>query len=86
MIIISLPCHQAVKKVSARRIIGVDLNDNKFELAKSLGVIECCNGGGDVKSVLMGKEKWGYDYTFHCTGNLHVRRNALEVHFISIDH
>ena len=62
----------------------MDLNDDKCELAKSLGAIECCNGGGDVKSVLMGKEKWGYDYsdyTFDCTGNLHVMRNALEVHF-----
>jgi len=24
-------------------------------------------------------EKWGYDYTFDCTGNVHVMRNALEV-------
>ena len=24
-------------------------------------------------------EKWGYDYTFDCTGNVQVMRNALEV-------
>ena len=24
-------------------------------------------------------EKWGYDYTFDCTGNVHVMRQALEV-------
>ena len=62
----------------------MDLNDDKCELAKSLGAIECCNGGGDVhfvQSVPMGKEKWEYDYshyTFDCTGNLHVMRNALD--------
>ena len=24
-------------------------------------------------------EKWGYDYTFDCTGNVNVMRQALEV-------
>ena len=28
---------------------------------------------------LLKMEKWGYDYTFDCTGNVHVMRNALEV-------
>merc|ERR1712088_839254 len=28
---------------------------------------------------LMGKEKWGYDYTYDCTGNVNVMRTALEV-------
>ena len=27
----------------------------------------------------MGKEKWGYDYTYDCTGNVNVMRTALEV-------
>lgn len=27
----------------------------------------------------MAKEKWGYDYTFDCTGNVSVMRDALEV-------
>ena len=27
----------------------------------------------------MGKEKWGYDYTYDCTGNVNVMRCALEV-------
>jgi Zn-dependent alcohol dehydrogenase len=35
--------------------------------------------GGDVKNWLLGKEKWGYDYTFDCTGNVEVMRCALEV-------
>ena len=27
----------------------------------------------------MAKEKWGYDYTYDCTGNVNVMRTALEV-------
>ena len=70
---------QASKVAGARRIVGVDLNEDKFDLAKSLGATDCVNGGGDVKSKLLEMEKWGYDYTFDCTGNVHVMRNALEV-------
>jgi S-(hydroxymethyl)glutathione dehydrogenase/alcohol dehydrogenase len=32
-----------------------------------------------VKAWLLEKEKWGYDYTFDCTGNVEVMRCALEV-------
>jgi len=70
---------QASKVAGARRIVGVDLNEDKFDLAKSLGATDCVNGGGDVKAKLLEMEKWGYDYTFDCTGNVHVMRNALEV-------
>jgi len=74
---------QAAKTAGARRIIGVDINDAKFPKALELGATECVNSmtceGGDVKAVLMGKEKWGYDYTYDCTGNVNVMRTALEV-------
>ena len=70
---------QAAKVAGARRIVGVDLNEDKFGLAKSLGATDTVNGGGDVKDSLLKLEKWGYDYTFDCTGNVHVMRNALEV-------
>merc|ERR1712226_1646141 len=70
---------QAAKVAGARRIVGVDLNEDKFDLAKSLGATDRVNGGGDVKAKLLEMEKWGYDYTFDCTGNVHVMRNALEV-------
>jgi Zn-dependent alcohol dehydrogenase len=29
----------------------------------------------DVKTWLLNKEKWGYDYTFDCTGNVEVMRS-----------
>jgi len=74
---------QAAKTVGARYIVGVDINDEKFAKAIEIGATECVNSitceGGDVKSVLMAKEKWGYDYTFDCTGNVNVMRCALEV-------
>merc|ERR1719193_645460 len=53
---------QAAKAAGARYIVGVDINDGKFPLARQ-----------------MGKEKWGYDYTYDCTGNVNVMRCALEV-------
>ena len=43
---------QASKVAGARRIVGVDLNEDKFELAKSLGATDNVNGGGDVKVTL----------------------------------
>jgi len=33
----------------------------------------------DHKTLLLEKEKWGYDYTFDCTGNVNVMRTALEL-------
>merc|ERR1711970_1619990 len=74
---------QAAKTTGARCIVGVDINDEKFVKAIEIGATECVNSltceGGDVKAVLMGKEKWGYDHTFDCTGNVSVMRCALEV-------
>merc|ERR1711936_1514689 len=74
---------QAAKSAGARYIVGVDINDAKFALAVEMGATECVNSmtceGGDVKAWLLGKEKWGYDYTYDCTGNVNVMRCALEV-------
>jgi Zn-dependent alcohol dehydrogenase len=66
-----------------RYIVGVDINESKFGKAGEMGATECVNSraveGGDVKTWLLNKEKWGYDYTFDCTGNVEVMRCALEV-------
>lgn len=74
---------QASKMAGARLIVGVDLNELKFEGAKAMGATECISPAacpnGDVKTWLLNKEKWGYDYTFDCTGNVDVMRCALEV-------
>ena len=74
--------------LNSRYIVGVDINDGKFPLAQQMGAHECVNSitceGGDVKAWLMGKEKWGYDYTYDCTGNVNVMRCALEVDYPSL--
>ena len=33
----------------------------------------------DGRGELLKRHQWGYDYTFDCTGNVHVMRTALEV-------
>merc|ERR1711963_1181774 len=73
---------QAAKKAGATDIVGVDVNDGKFEIAKNMGAQFFVNpmkheDGG--RGELMGRHKWGYDYTFDCTGNVMVMRTALEV-------
>jgi len=74
---------QAAKSIGAKHIVGVDINDDKFVKAFELGASECVNSrtceGGDVKTYLLKKEKWGYDFTFDCTGNVGVMRVALEL-------
>ena len=61
----------------SRYIAGVDVKESKFSAAVSMGATECVNPleceGKDVKKWLLSKEKWGYDYTFDCTGNVMVR-------------
>ena len=65
----------------ASDIVGIDLNDSKFELAKSFGADFCVNPtqSKNVNADLMARHKWGYGYTFDCTGNVNVMRTALEV-------
>lgn len=73
---------QAAKKAGAIDIVGVDINDAKFEIAKSLGATFFVNPTkceDDGRGDLLNRHKWGYDYTFDCTGNVNVMRTALEV-------
>lgn len=80
---VGLSVIQAAKAAGAKDIIGVDINESKFAVAKELGANDCCNPikapDGDAKKWLMARAKWGYDYTFDATGNVKVMRDALEV-------
>lgn len=65
----------------ASRIIGVDLNENKFELAKSFGVTEFVNPSKvdkPIQEALVDLTSGGLDHTFECIGNVKVMRAALE--------
>lgn len=73
---------QGAKAAGASRIIGVDINPDKFEFAKKLGATDCVNPKdieGPIQKHIAGTmTKWGVDYSFDCTGSVAVMRSALE--------
>jgi len=80
---VGLAVIQGCKAVGCSRIVGVDTNPKKFETAKMLGATDCLNPKDcdkPVQQVLveMSPTKFGFDYTFDCTGNTDVMRQALE--------
>lgn len=75
------------KERGAKRIIAIDTNPGKASWAKKFGATEFVNpkdvppveGGGDaLVQHLVNITDGGLDYTFDCTGNVHVMRTALE--------
>jgi len=69
--------------VSASRIIAVDTNPGKESWAKKFGATEFVNPaalpeGKKIQDHLVEITDGGLDYTFDCTGNVHVMRAALE--------
>ncbi|BDM66205.1 S-(hydroxymethyl)glutathione dehydrogenase [Shewanella sp. NFH-SH190041] len=65
----------------ASRIIGVDINESKFELAKKLGATDCINPmkfDKPIQDVIVEMTDGGVDYSFECIGNVNVMRSALE--------
>ena len=80
---VGLAVVQAAAMRKAGRIFAIDINEDKFEIAKSLGATDCINPGklSDGKTIqadIIEKTKWGVDYTFDATGNVNVMRAALE--------
>ena len=79
---VGLAVVQAAKMAGAARIIGVDLNKDKFRVASQLGctdVVCPSDHAKPVQQVISGElTKWGVDYSFDCTGNVDVMRAALE--------
>ena len=65
----------------ASRIIAIDINEDKFELAKKLGATECINPqkyDKPIQDVIVELTDGGVDYSFECIGNVNVMRSALE--------
>ncbi|MBE0364204.1 S-(hydroxymethyl)glutathione dehydrogenase / alcohol dehydrogenase [Pseudoalteromonas ulvae UL12] len=65
----------------AKRIIGVDINTSKFELATKLGATECINPQDfdkPIQEVIVEMTDGGVDFSFECIGNVDVMRSALE--------
>ncbi|KGK10535.1 S-(hydroxymethyl)glutathione dehydrogenase/class III alcohol dehydrogenase [Vibrio navarrensis] len=69
------------RMVGASRIIGIDINEKKFELAKQLGATNCINPqkfDKPIQDVIIEMTDGGVDFSFECIGNVNVMRQALE--------
>ena len=84
---IGLNVIQGLRLAGADMIIGVDLNNDKKEWGERFGMTHFVNPkevGGDLVAHLVNMTKrgadqiGGADYTFDCTGNVKVMRQALE--------
>jgi len=78
---IGLSCVIGAVKAKASRIIGIDTNPSKFEIAKQLGATECINPNDHdrpIQEVIVELTDGGVDYSFECIGNVQVMRAALE--------
>ncbi|MEC7546430.1 S-(hydroxymethyl)glutathione dehydrogenase/class III alcohol dehydrogenase [Thalassolituus sp.] len=65
----------------ASRIIAIDINESKFDLAKQLGATDCINPKDydkPIQEVVVELTDGGVDYSFECIGNVDVMRSALE--------
>ncbi|MCO5610907.1 hypothetical protein L7F22_065151 [Adiantum nelumboides] len=78
---IGLAVADGARIAGASRIIGVDINATKFELAKKFGITECVNPNDyekPIQQVLQALTNGGVDYSFECVGKVQLMAAALE--------
>ena len=77
---IGLNVIQGARIVGADRIIGVDMNPRKEELARKFGMTDFLNPKNieDVTAEIVDLTDGGVDYSFECIGSPEVMRQALE--------
>ena len=78
---IGLAVIHGAKLAKAGRIIAIDVNPGKFELARSFGATDCVNPNDHdkpIQEVIVDMTTWGVDHSFECIGNVKVMRAALE--------
>ncbi len=78
---IGLNVIQGLRLVGADKIVGVDTNPSKRELAERFGMTHFVNPTeveGDLVECLVDLTGGGADYSFECIGNVDVMRQALE--------
>lgn len=77
---IGLNVIQGAKMVGASKIIGIDINPSKVELATKFGMTNFINPKEtpNVVEAICDLTNGGVDYSFECIGNVDVMRNALE--------
>jgi S-(hydroxymethyl)glutathione dehydrogenase / alcohol dehydrogenase len=78
---IGLAVIQGAVMAGAERIIAIDINPDKFELARQFGATDFVNPGEydqPIQEVIVDLTDGGVDYSFECIGNVNVMRSALE--------
>ena len=77
---IGLNVLQGARMAGADRIVGVDINPAREEWGRKFGMTDFINPkeNPDVVALLVDMLDGGADYTFDCTGNTEVMRQALE--------
>jgi S-(hydroxymethyl)glutathione dehydrogenase/alcohol dehydrogenase len=78
---IGLNVIQGLRLIGAEQIVGVDINESKKAIAETFGMTHFVNPkevGTDIVPYLVDLTKGGADYSFDCTGNVTVMRQALE--------
>ena len=78
---IGLSVIQGAVMAGAERIIGIDINPDKFDMAKSLGATDFINPkdhDAPIQEVIVDFTDGGVDYSFECIGNVDLMRSALE--------
>lgn len=80
---VGLSAVQGAVKRKAAKIIVIDINPSKEKWAKKFGSTDFVNpadlpDGTTIVEKLIEMTDGGCDYTFDCTGNVNVMRNALE--------
>lgn len=78
---IGLSVIQGAVLAKAERIIAIDINESKFEMAKQLGATDCINPkkyNSNIQDVIIDLTNGGVDYSFECIGNVNTMRAALE--------
>ena len=78
---IGLAVIQGAVQAKAGRIIAIDTNPAKFDLAREMGATDCVNPKDHdrpIQEVIVEMTEWGVDHSFECIGNVEVMRSALE--------
>ncbi len=78
---IGLSVIQGAVMAGAARIIGIDINPEKFTMARQLGATDCINPkdyADPIQEVIVELTDGGADYSFECVGNVKLMRAALE--------
>ncbi len=78
---IGLSAVQGAVMAKAERIIVIDINEDKFEMAKMLGATDFINPknyDASIQDVIVDLTDGGVDYSFECIGNVDLMRSALE--------